>query len=118
MTTFYDGLDEQNCTLLDASCGGSVMSKSYNFIYALLKKMTANGRKSQRKPHGRKNAGVYEIDQMAAMSATLESLTKKMDNLVKVAFIQSPEYQCELCEGNHATESCTNNPICVNFVGN
>ena len=70
------------------------------------------------KPHSRKNEGIYEIDQVAAMSATLESLTKKVDNFVKVAYIQSPEYQCEFYEGNHATENCNNNLVCVNFVGN
>ena len=52
------------------------------------------------------------------MSATLETLTKKVDSLVKVASIQGAKFQCELCEGNHVIESYTNNPACINSVGN
>lgn len=104
MNTFYNGLNGNLLTSIDAASRGAFMAKSYEEAYDLIETMAAN---NYQWPTTRmtqpKVVGVLEVDGVTALAAQILALSKKMDALTG-AQTQQVAYVCELCVGEHPTE--------------
>src|SRR3954466_1539146 len=117
---FRNGLTATNKTLLDATAGGSLMSKTPEEATQIIERMALNDRQSNHDRTVRdKKPGLLELTNSDALLAQnklltsqVELLTQQMSKLPQ----QSKElngvsnsYQvakCELCKGDHQTGFC------------
>ncbi|KAJ4724944.1 Retrotransposon gag protein [Melia azedarach] len=78
---FYNGLNGQTRTIVDVVAGGTLLSKTVKEAYALLEEMACNNYQwpSERSIEKRA-ARVHEVDQMAAFSAQVASLSNQIKN--------------------------------------
>ncbi|KAL5540392.1 hypothetical protein UlMin_045237 [Ulmus minor] len=125
METFYNGLNAQTRTIVDAASNGALMSKTYNEAYALLERMASNNYQwpTERVPAGRRVAGVHEVSEITSLTAQIASLVNTLNNQQatphqNVNSVQGTGESCVLCNGNHRFESCPSNPESVCYVGN
>ncbi|KAL5578388.1 hypothetical protein UlMin_020087 [Ulmus minor] len=125
METFYNGLNAQTRTIVDAASNGALMSKTYNEAYALLERMANNNYQwpTERVPAGRRVAGVHEVSEITSLTAQIASLVNTLNNQQatphqSVNSVQGTGESCVLCNGNHRFESCPSNPESVCYVGN
>ncbi|KAL5583639.1 hypothetical protein UlMin_016081 [Ulmus minor] len=125
METFYNGLNAQTRTIVDAASNGALMSKTYNEAYALLERMASNNYQwpTERVPAGRRVAGVHEVSEITSLTAQIASLVNTLNNQQatphqSVNSVQGTGESCVLCNGNHQFESCPSNPESVCYVGN
>ncbi|KAL5538669.1 hypothetical protein UlMin_044627 [Ulmus minor] len=125
METFYNGLNAQTRTIVDAASNGALMSKTYNEAYALLERMASNNYQwpTERVPAGRRVAGVHEVSEITSLTAQIASLVNTLNNQQatphqSVNSVQGTGESCVLCNGNHRFESCPSNPESVSYVGN
>ena len=82
METFYNGLNAQTRTIVDAASNGALMSKTYNEAYALLERMASNNYQwpTERVPAGRRIAGVHEVSEITSLTAQIASLVNTLNN--------------------------------------
>ncbi|XP_058733282.1 uncharacterized protein LOC131604883 [Vicia villosa] len=114
---FRNGLQPVHKTLLDATAGGSLMSKSVEEAITIIDRMALNDRQSQhdRSPSQRK-PGVLELNtndaivaQNKLLSHQVELLTQQITKLPQqMKEIQGSQTRhnvaaCELCNGDHLT---------------
>ncbi|KAL5580017.1 hypothetical protein UlMin_012459 [Ulmus minor] len=125
METFYNGLNAQTRTIVDAASNGALMSKTYNEAYALLERMASNNYQwpTERVPAARRIAGVHEVSEITSLIAQIASLANTLNNQQttphpSVNSVQGTGESCVLCNGNHRFESCPSNPESVCYVGN
>ncbi|KAL5583489.1 hypothetical protein UlMin_015931 [Ulmus minor] len=125
METFYNGLNAQTRTIVDAASNGALMSKTYNEAYALLERMASNNYQwpTERVPSGRRIAGVHEVSEITSLTAQIASLVNTLNNQQatphqNVNSGQGTGESCVLCNGTHRFESCPSNPESVCYVGN
>ncbi|KAL5568453.1 hypothetical protein UlMin_025028 [Ulmus minor] len=125
METFYNGLNAQTRTIVDAASNGALMSKTYNEAYALLERMASNNYQwpTERVPAGRRVVGVHEVSEITSLTAQIASLVNTLNNQQatphqSVNSVQGTGESCVLCNGNHRFESCPSNPELVCYVGN
>ncbi|KAL5545312.1 hypothetical protein UlMin_009096 [Ulmus minor] len=125
METFYNGLNAQTRTIVDAASNGALMSKTYNEAYALLERMASNNYQwlTERVPAGRRIAGVHEVSEITSLTAQIASLVNTLNNQQathhqSVNSVQGTGESCVLCNGTHRFESCPSNPESVCYVGN
>ncbi|KAL5573835.1 hypothetical protein UlMin_023432 [Ulmus minor] len=125
METFYNGLNAQTRTIVDAASNGALMSKTYNEAYALLERMASNNYQwpTERVPAGRRIAGVHEVSEITSLTAQIASLVNTLNNQQatphqNVNSVQGTGESCVLCNGTHRFESCPSNPESVCYVGN
>src|SRR4051812_30680185 len=117
---FRNGLQPVHKTLLDATAGGSLMSKSVEETITIIDRMALNDRQSQhdRSPSQRK-PGILELNtndailaQSKLLSHQVELLTQQMTKLPQqMKEIQGSQTRhnvaaCELCNGDHLTGFC------------
>src|SRR3954469_10505843 len=130
---FRNGLQPVHKTLLDATAGGSLMSKSAEDAIMIIDRMALNDLQTQhdRSPSQRK-PGVLELNtndailaQNKIISQQVELLTKQMSKLpqqmkeIHGMQMTSQVASCELCKGDHPTGFCP--PLEgeeVNYVNN
>ncbi|KAL5556287.1 hypothetical protein UlMin_038523 [Ulmus minor] len=125
METFYNGLNAQTRTIVNAASNGALMSKTYNEAYALLERMASNNYQwpTERVPAGRRVAGVHEVSEITSLTAQIASLVNTLNNQQatphqSVNSVQGTGESCVLCNGNHRFESYPSNPESVCYVGN
>ena len=75
METFYNGLNGQTRTIVDAFANGAILSKSYNEAYEILERMANNNYQwpAERTNAARRVAGVHEVDAITVLSAQVSS---------------------------------------------
>ncbi|XP_058732944.1 uncharacterized protein LOC131604530 [Vicia villosa] len=130
---FRNGLQPVHKTLLDATAGGSLMSKSTEDAIMIIDRMALNDLQTQhdRSPSQRK-PGVLELNtndailaQNKILSQQVELLTKQMSKLpqqmkeIHGMQMTSHVASCELCQGDHPTRQPPphNNPYQRNNQG-
>ena len=86
METFYNGLNAQTKSIVDASANGALLRKSYNEAYEILELISINSHQwpTKRLSVNRIVVRVHELDAMTALIAQVSSLT----NMIK--FISLP----------------------------
>lgn len=76
---FYNGLNGQTRTIVDAAAGGTLMAKTAEDAYSLLEDIAAN---SYQWPSERSNvkkvAGLHDVDPITALAAQVSSLTNQI----------------------------------------
>ncbi|XP_024018055.1 uncharacterized protein LOC112090603 [Morus notabilis] len=108
METFYNGLNGQTRTIVDAAAGGAILAKSYNDAYEILERMANNNYQWPTERHNaRKATGIHEVDAITALSAQMSSLTnmvKALNTLAGVNAVHPPD--------------CPSNPASACYVAN
>ncbi|XP_075481186.1 uncharacterized protein LOC142521895 [Primulina tabacum] len=83
---FYNGLNGQTRTTVDAAAGGTIFAKSPAQAYDLLEQMTIN---SYQWPSERagvpRTAGVYAVDPITSLTAQVSALTTQIATMNKVS---------------------------------
>ena len=74
--------------MIDAATGGALMGKSANEAFNLLEVMASNNYQWPNERATKKIAGLYEIDGFSALTAKVESLSRKLDT-ISVNAVQS-----------------------------
>ncbi|VFQ83097.1 unnamed protein product [Cuscuta campestris] len=116
MTTFCEGLNENSRILFDASAGGSFMSLELDEAEELIERISTNGSTwySHRPSAQPKIGGMYEVDQMSAMAAKVDSMMSMIQKIAQVSAVQNttpapppvPVLLCVSCGGQHDQSSC------------
>ncbi|VFQ65577.1 unnamed protein product [Cuscuta campestris] len=91
MTAFYEGLNENSRILLDASARGSFMSLELDKAEELIERISTNGSTwySDRPTSQPKIGGMYEVDQMSAMAANVDSMMSMIQKISQVSAVQN-----------------------------
>src|SRR3954470_5566039 len=117
---FRNGLQLVHKTLLDATAGGSLMSKSTEDATMIIDRMALNDLQTQHnRSSSQRKPGVLELNtndailaQNKILSQQVELLTKQMSNLpqqmkeIHGMQMTSHVASCELCQGDHPTGFC------------
>ncbi|XP_073026757.1 uncharacterized protein [Primulina eburnea] len=76
---FYNGLNGQTRTTVDAAAGGTIFAKSPAQAYDLLEQMTINSYQWPSERSGvKKTAGVYVVDPITSLTAQVSALTTQI----------------------------------------
>ncbi|KAG9450268.1 hypothetical protein H6P81_010233 [Aristolochia fimbriata] len=122
--TFYNGLNINTRSMIDAAASGSINKKTPKEVHELIEEMTANMYSYPMERSSKKPAGIYKLDSSTATQAQLEALQQQFTNFQQqsnpvVASV------CGICGGGHADFECQGNvyalnsiPEQTNFVGN
>ena len=122
METFYNGLNGQTRTIVDAAANGALLAKTYNEAYEILERMATNNYQwPTERLNARKAAGLHEVDAITALSAQVSSLTnmiKTMNMSAGVNSVQAVGVTCVYCGEGHVYDDCPSNPVSACYVGN
>ncbi|XP_073057234.1 uncharacterized protein [Primulina eburnea] len=82
---FYNGLNGQTRTTVDATAGGTIFAKSPAQAYDLLEQMTINSYQWASERSGvKRTAGVYAVDPITSLTAQVSALTTQIATMNKV----------------------------------
>ncbi|KAG9450567.1 hypothetical protein H6P81_010532 [Aristolochia fimbriata] len=77
---FYNRLNINTRSMIDAASGGSISKKTPEEIHELIEEMTANVYQYPMERSGNKAAGIYKLESSTTMQAQLEALQQQMAN--------------------------------------
>ncbi|CAN6476089.1 unnamed protein product [Victoria cruziana] len=109
---FYDGLTKSHRQVIDSSCGGSLMLKSEDEAWLLYDTLAENSLHNTeptllRHQQGTIKKGVSEIGSGSHMDQKLDTLSKKLDQLLSTRTTGYGQPVCTLCDGmRHTVEDC------------
>ncbi|XP_073057366.1 uncharacterized protein [Primulina eburnea] len=82
---FYNGLNGQTRTTVDAAAGGTIFAKSPAQAYDLLEQMTINSYQWPSERSGvQRTAGIYAVDSITSLTAQVSALTTQIATMNKV----------------------------------
>ena len=83
METFYNGLNGQTRTIVDALANGAILAKTYNEAYEILERMAHNNYQwpAKRTATTRRVAGVYEVDAVMTLTSQVSSLSNILKSM-------------------------------------
>ncbi|XP_073061953.1 uncharacterized protein [Primulina eburnea] len=82
---FYNGLNGQTRTTVDAATGGTIFAKSPAQAYDLLEQMTINSYQWPSERSGvQRTAGIYVVDPITSLTAQVSALTTQITTMNKV----------------------------------
>ncbi|XP_024020121.1 uncharacterized protein LOC112091245 [Morus notabilis] len=121
METFYNGLNGQTRTIVDASANGVILAKTYNEAYEILERMANNNYQwpAERAAAARRVAGIHEVDAVTALTAQVSSLASILKSMNHE--VNSPQFiavSCTYCGEGHLFDSCPSNPESACYMGN
>ena len=118
---FYEGMDYQNKQIIDASCGGSIASKSEDQAYRILEELSQNSfNYTTSSTYDRTNVsfkkeGIYELVRHAdkELRDEVSEISKKLEKLLSA---QTPNpspknFVCSFCSSQDHNEA-----QCVAFM--
>ena len=80
--TFYNGVTQPVRSMIDAAAGGTLMSKTEEEAYNLIKKMALNNYQwSSERGQPKRVRGKYNIDALTLLTAKMDAMTQKLDKL-------------------------------------
>ncbi|CAN6455686.1 unnamed protein product [Victoria cruziana] len=107
---FYDGLTEAHKQVIDSSCGGSLMIKSEDDAWALYDTLSENSLHNTGPTilrHQAVRKGVSEIGSGPQVESKLDSMCRKMDQLLTRGGAGYGQPVCSLCDSiGHVTDDC------------
>ncbi|KAL0444657.1 UNVERIFIED_CONTAM: hypothetical protein Slati_2188400 [Sesamum latifolium] len=118
--TFYNGVTLANRATIDAAAGGTIMkklpSKAFNIIDEIATNLYSYGQERADK----RAAGIHSIDAVSTLSAQMNALTHKMDNLGAAIWNGAPMGPCGACgQIGHLSQDCkVGNPNFINEDAN
>ncbi|XP_073057235.1 uncharacterized protein [Primulina eburnea] len=95
--TFNYGLISSNRTMIDAAACGNLLRKTAEEGYELLEEMAASSYHPQSERNSqRRNAGVHKVTDFSAVTAQIEALNRKIDNMnVGQPYGKQPMYRSD-----------------------
>ena len=123
METFYNGLNGQTQTIVDASANGAILAKTYNKAYEILERMAHNNYQwlAKRAVVARRVTGVHKVDVVMTLTTQVSSLSnilKPMNMTIGANAQQSTIVSCTYCGEGHLFDNCPSNLESVYYVGN
>ena len=103
--SFYTGISNATRTLIDAAAGGSLMKKSEDAAYGILEELSSTNSHWGNVRQTRKAPGMIEMDDVTALKAQVEALTKQMSRM-RASSSQASVACCDLCFGPHGSAAC------------
>ncbi|KAJ4717030.1 DNA-directed DNA polymerase [Melia azedarach] len=101
---FYNGLNGQTRTIVDAMAGGTLLSKTAKEEYALLEEITCNNYQwPSERSIGRRAVEVHQVDQIVALSTQVAVLSNQIKNFTTRETSTSQDKKLiasSLCVGN------------------
>jgi len=124
--TFYNGVTQPVQSTIDAAVGGTLMSKTEDEAYNLIKDMALNNFQwSTEKGQPKRVGGKLEVDALTLLSAKVDVMTQRLERMNVNAVNSSAPPPCEICGSvDHLTLSCqVRSPFAqdaneVNYVNN
>ncbi|GJZ66687.1 retrotransposon gag protein [Tanacetum coccineum] len=113
--TFYKGIDKPTRNTIDNSTGGTIMHKTPNEAYKLIKDITVHTHEwyaPQDRVSRRATAKAIEADgvsEIAALTNQMDMFNKKFDKLNATVITMQVGY--ESCGGPHLTRDCDDKPM-------
>ncbi|XP_041011423.1 uncharacterized protein LOC121255209 [Juglans microcarpa x Juglans regia] len=90
---FYNGLNGQTRTIVDAASGETLMSKTAEGATYFLEEMASNNYQwTTERTMAKKVAGIHELEPLAVLSAQVTTLTQQISALTTQRIPQSAEY--------------------------
>ncbi|XP_010244713.1 PREDICTED: uncharacterized protein LOC104588470 [Nelumbo nucifera] len=110
--TFYNGITLSNRSIIDAAASGTIMRKTSEEAYDVVEEMVSN---SYQWSNDRTNQrGVHHINSLAALSAQIANLNKKLDTFNIAAINASSSISCDSCgQIGHTNSDC---PLSSPFI--
>ncbi|KAL4290887.1 hypothetical protein GQ457_14G012560 [Hibiscus cannabinus] len=120
---FYNGVNAPTRMMLDASANGTLLDKSAEEAIEILDRLANNDYQfpSTRRGMARRNGTTYELEPTDSISAQLAALTNMVKNLQRPSSSQEVKViasYCDLCNANHDSFECPQNPESSFYVGN
>ncbi|KAL4304197.1 hypothetical protein GQ457_10G010420 [Hibiscus cannabinus] len=120
---FYNGVNAPTRMMLDASANGTLLDKSAEEAIEILDRLANNDYqfRSTRRGMARRNGTTYELEPTDSVSAQLAALTNMVKNLQRPSSSQEVKViasYCDLCNANHDSFECPQNPESSFYVGN
>ncbi|CAN6445215.1 unnamed protein product [Victoria cruziana] len=107
---FYDGLTEAHRQVINSSCSGSLMLKSEDeawLLYDTLSKNSLHNTGLTLLRHQQAKKGVLEVGSGFQTDSKLDSLSRKMDQLLSSHGTGYGQPVCTLCDGvRHVIDEC------------
>ncbi|XP_022895234.1 uncharacterized protein LOC111409414 [Olea europaea var. sylvestris] len=112
---FYYGIRQEFKNMVDASAEGSIMTINADDAYDLYERIAKNQSMwPSNREVPRKTTGIYNVDAVIALTAQMESITRKIESLThSVNIVQTPAPKCAGCGADHITASC---PLASNHI--
>jgi len=80
--TFYNGVTQPGRSMIDVAARGTLMSKTEEEAYNLIKKMVLNNYQwLSERGQPKRVRGKYDIDALTLLSAKMDAMTQKLDKL-------------------------------------
>ena len=90
---FYNGLNGQTRTIVDAASGGTLMSKTAKGATSVLEEMASNSyQRPTERTMTKKVVGIHEVEPLVALSAQVASLSHQISTLTTQRIPQSAKY--------------------------
>ena len=97
---FYNGLNGQTMTIVDATANGTLLSKTKDKAHRLLEEMSANNYQwSDKWSTAKKVVGIHEVDpivslstQMSALANKIAAFTTKESSIKETAMVATTSY--------------------------
>ncbi|KAG9439984.1 hypothetical protein H6P81_020149 [Aristolochia fimbriata] len=107
---FYNGLNINTRSMIDAASGGSVSRKTPEEVHELIEEMTANMYQYPMERSNKKAAGIYKLDCSTTTQAQLEALQHQFTNFQQQSnpVDGSIEQYAQPCWRNHPNFSWNN----------
>ncbi|KAK1439692.1 hypothetical protein QVD17_05512 [Tagetes erecta] len=115
--TFYNALEPQSQQLLDMHANGDFGKKRPQEAYDMLERVAAKSYSSHAPRSRTSRHGVHQVDSYTALTAQLEALSTKVDQMQ----VNRVHTCCELCGGPHPGSDCQMGEMMheqVDFMGN
>ncbi|KAL0451487.1 UNVERIFIED_CONTAM: hypothetical protein Slati_1126800 [Sesamum latifolium] len=105
--TFYNGVTLANRATIDAAAGGTIMKKLSSEAFNIIDEITNNLYSYGQERADKRTAGIYSIDAVSALSAQMNALTHKVDNLGAAMWNGAPIEPCGACgQMGHLSQDC------------
>ncbi|XP_074570572.1 uncharacterized protein LOC141827240 [Curcuma longa] len=105
--TFYNRINYQTKVYLDSAAGGALMNKILEEAKDLIESVALNHHQwANERGNNPKTPGKYEVDTLTLLTAKMEALNKRFDN-INVSKVNMVSSSCEICEdSSHTKEMC------------
>ncbi|XP_021751640.1 uncharacterized protein LOC110717296 [Chenopodium quinoa] len=104
--TFYNGLTHEFRIYIDATSGGSLMTKNSTEAKELIEKMAANDNYHPGGRHSVKKGGKLDVEALTLLTSSVQELTSKFDRLQAGTSTSLPE-TCQMCNvQGHIAPNC------------
>ncbi|KAL0463363.1 UNVERIFIED_CONTAM: hypothetical protein Slati_0223900 [Sesamum latifolium] len=110
--TFYNGVTLPNRATIDAAAGGTIMKKLPSEAFNIIDEIATNLYLYGQERADKRPAGIHSIDAVSALSAQMNALTHKVDNLGAAMWNGASMGPCGACgQMGHLSQDCQDGAV-------